>query len=61
MRAALTFFAVLALSGLALSQDLKIREEAVRLLERANAVSANGDLRLRESSVPSQSAIALAR
>jgi TonB family protein len=44
MRPALALLAVLALSGLALPQDLKIREEAVRLLERANAVSSSPKL-----------------
>jgi len=44
MRPALTFFAVLTLSGFALAQDFKIREEAVRLLERANAVSSSPKL-----------------
>ena len=44
MRPALTFFVVLALSALALSQDVKLREEATRLLERANAVSSSPKL-----------------
>lgn len=44
MRPVLLCYAVLALSGLAVSQDLKIREEAVQLLERADAVSTSPKL-----------------
>jgi TonB family protein len=35
----LAFFALLVLQGFCLPQDVKVREEAVRLLERANQVS----------------------
>lgn len=44
MRPAWLIFAVIAFSGIALCQDLKIREEAVRLLEHANAVSSSPKL-----------------
>ncbi len=39
MKPALVLLAVLVVSALCFSQDLKVREEAVRLLEQANAVS----------------------
>lgn len=44
MKPALTLLVVVSLSGLSSSQDLKLREEAIRLLERANAVSSSPKL-----------------
>jgi Gram-negative bacterial TonB protein C-terminal len=44
MRCAVTLFVILAASTSVFSQDLKLREEAVRLLERANAVSSSSKL-----------------
>lgn len=44
MKPALGLLVVLTVSGLCFSQDLKVREEAVRLLEQANAVSSPATL-----------------
>jgi len=44
MKPALALLVVLSVSGISASQDLKVREEAVRLLERADAVSSSPKL-----------------
>lgn len=44
MKPALTLTGLVLLSSLGFSQDIQVREEAVRLLERANAVSSAPDL-----------------
>jgi TonB family protein len=44
MKPSLALLAVLAVPTLCFSQDVKVREEAVRLLERANAVSSSPNL-----------------
>lgn len=44
MKPALALLLVLSVSGIGASQDVKVREEAVRLLERANAASASPEL-----------------
>jgi TonB family protein len=44
MKPALVLLILLSVSCISVSQDLKLREEAVRLLERANAVSTSGKL-----------------
>ena len=44
MKPALMLLALVLLSSLGFSQDIQVREEAVRLLERANAVSSAPNL-----------------
>ena len=48
MKPARVLAVLLAACGLCSSQDLKLREEAVRLLERANAISSSPHLPARE-------------
>ncbi len=44
MKPALALLLVLSIAGISASQDLKVREEAIRLMERANAVSSSPKL-----------------